>query len=288
MFKLFIIIIIILISIGTKWYHNNYFINELKIPKQYDLTNHNFVVTGANSGLGYDSVIHLLNFNANVYMAGRSKKKLEEAKNLILKDYNLKNNQKLIILDGLDLLSFDKVKSFAKNINDIGLCKEGINGLLNNAGAMIPEIELSIDNNEKLFQINHLSPYLLTKLLEPCLINGAKNKNGIQNDNIARVTFTSSLLNYVGVVDEKAYSYEHRGGNKETARFDRYSDSKLFNTISAIELDKYYIDNNIPIRVNSASPGYVVTELDQNFGSFLKPLLVKIRNSVGRTGSQVK
>ncbi len=103
----------------TKWS-----INEAK-----DLTSKVIIVTGANSGLGYEATKIFASKNATVIMACRSLEKANEAKEAIIEVYEKANLVPMV----LDLGSLKSIKSFA---NEFKSKYNRLDILLNNAGIM--------------------------------------------------------------------------------------------------------------------------------------------------------
>lgn len=77
--------------------------------------------------------------------------------------------QKVTVIP-LDLSTFDSVRTFASKVKEL---TGEIDILINNAGIMIGEAKATQDGLELHMQVNHLGHFLLTLLLEPCLIAAA-------------------------------------------------------------------------------------------------------------------
>ncbi|KAL7500556.1 hypothetical protein ACHAWT_008377 [Skeletonema menzelii] len=138
------------------------------------------VITGASTGLGLESAKRLAAADATIVMTARTDAKGEKAKDQVL-DY-LKarsiNNKEIYVLP-LDLSDFASVKSFPERYEKI-LGSRKIDVLMNNAGAINKDLELSKDGIERTFQSNHLGPFLLTSSLFPYL-----NHNGARVINVS-------------------------------------------------------------------------------------------------------
>ncbi|MFM9281300.1 SDR family NAD(P)-dependent oxidoreductase [Paenibacillus jiagnxiensis] len=117
------------------------------------------VVTGASSGVGAAAAKKLFERGAQVIPVGRSIQRTEKiAKELGVKPYTA------------DFTDLNSVKSLANQLlNDFSR----IDVLANNAGGIPTERGLTVDGNEPIFQVNTLSPFLLTLMLTPHL-----KKNG--------------------------------------------------------------------------------------------------------------
>lgn len=142
------------------------------------------IVTGGNSGIGFETVKHLLGKNAKVYLCTRNS---DRAKSAIdeLKKMNLPGTVEFL---PLDLASLKAIKSFADNY----LSKEKtLDMLFNNAGVMNPTVGAEThDGYELHVGTNSLGHHYLTELLLPALQASAR----ATPDRLPRVCFTSSLV----------------------------------------------------------------------------------------------
>jgi NAD(P)-dependent dehydrogenase (short-subunit alcohol dehydrogenase family) len=130
-----------------------------------DLTGTVALVTGANSGLGFESTKALAAKGAHVIMAARNRAKAEEARTSIVADIP---SASLELID-LDLGSLDSVRAAA---DAVAAAHPRVGILLNNAGLMaMPESRTS-DGFEMQFGVNHLGHWALTARLLPNVIAG--------------------------------------------------------------------------------------------------------------------
>ena len=97
-----------------------------------DVTNKNIVITGANSGIGFESMMVLAKKGANVIMACRSLKRAQNAKEKVLKEYP----NALIDIIEYDQSSFESIDNF---INNLFKKYSKIDVLVCNAGIFHPE-----------------------------------------------------------------------------------------------------------------------------------------------------
>eukprot|EP00984_Skeletonema_dohrnii_P011969 scaffold4817_cov123-Skeletonema_dohrnii-CCMP3373.AAC.3 len=138
-------------------------------PSPGSLAGQVHVITGANTGLGLESAKRLAAAEATIVMTARSDAKGDKAKGQVL-DYLKErsiNNKEIYSLT-LDLSDFESVKSFPERYEKM-LGSRKIDVLMNNAGAINKDFELSKDGIERTFQSNHLGPFLLTSSLFPYL-----------------------------------------------------------------------------------------------------------------------
>lgn len=203
----------------SKWLDNN-------LP---NLDNKNIIVTGANSGLGYECCRALLYKKATIIMACRNKDRANKAKDNLLKEFPNSN----IYIKELDLSSFNSIEDFVKSL-DIN-----VDVLINNAGVYHPKkgsktkegIDLTIGTN-------YFGMYYLNILIE----------NKISNKDIMIIN-VSSITNRYTSLDLNNFE-------------DSYAKSKL--AIAAYTLAKQQENKNKYYLVH---PGISATNIIQNFSS---------------------
>ncbi len=198
-----------------------------------------FIVTGANSGLGYETSKFLLEKGGTVIMCCRDLLKGKNAREELLK-FNYPGNIEIIELDLSDL---NNVRSFAKFIKNKF---EYIDVLINNAGIMAPPKTLSKQNLEIQFAVNHLGHMLLTLELLPLL--NAKNNS--------RVVTVTSGVQYFGKIQ-----WDDLQGTKKYDRWASYAQSKLANVMFGLELNLKLKESNSKTSSILAHPGLARTNL---------------------------
>jgi NAD(P)-dependent dehydrogenase (short-subunit alcohol dehydrogenase family) len=142
------------------------------------------IVTGANSGLGFATSVHLAELGASVIMIARDPVKGQQAVDEVIDRTNNPN----VRLEVVDLGSLEAVRSFAGRLLER---EHRLDVLLNNAGVLLSERQLSVDGLELSFATNVLGPFLLTNLLTPLLARSAP----------ARIVFVSSGGMYTQKLD---------------------------------------------------------------------------------------
>ncbi|WP_372369210.1 SDR family NAD(P)-dependent oxidoreductase [Candidatus Uabimicrobium sp. HlEnr_7] len=121
----------------------------------------NILITGATDGIGTLTAQALAKLNHNIYIHGRSPKKIAETISKVKAESGNNN----IYSYQADLASFSEIKSMAQKIKEDNLL---IDVLINNAGmAGGKERRESKDGLEVCFQVNYLATFLLTHLLLP-------------------------------------------------------------------------------------------------------------------------
>jgi NAD(P)-dependent dehydrogenase (short-subunit alcohol dehydrogenase family) len=200
------------------------------------------IVTGANSGLGYDTALELARAGAEVVIAARNELKgLTAAASIADKVPGAK-----ITFEMLDLASLASVAAFAGRIAD---SHASLDILVNNAGLMaLPKRQTTEDGFETQFGVNYLGHFALTARLQPLLRN-APTPRAVQ---------LSSLVHSAGKID-----FGDLQGPKYSA-FKAYSQSKLAMLIFALELQRRADANGWNLRSTAAHPGLAKSELIAN------------------------
>lgn len=199
-----------------------------------------FIITGANTGLGFETAKALAKRGATVIMACRNMEKAGEA---IKKIREVTKDGELIPLE-LDLASFESIKKFCNIIKEkypIFDC------LINNAGLAVQVNKSTQDNIELHTGTNHIGPFLLTNLL----MDNIKKNN-------SRVVIVSSKMHERASID-----FENFGKFTEKPRKERsnhlYNNSKLMNFYFAKELYKKSVD------VHVCCPGLCNTDFFRDY-----------------------
>lgn len=215
-----------------------------KSYKEVDLDGKVYIVTGCNTGIGFETVKALARMGATVIMACRSIDKANTARSLLLQQLKCATT-KLIVLK-LDLCGFDSVRKFVKSFRELGM---PLHGLINNAGIMTNEITLTQDGFETVITANHLSHFLLTNLLIPDL----EKTSGRVVVLTSALHSTVSKFNFDDIMSQKYYEM-----------FYTYAQSKLANILFAKELHKRMRVRGGRVKVFSVHPGLVRTEVTRH------------------------
>ena len=205
-----------------------------------DLTGKVTIITGANSGLGYEDARALAYKGATVILACRNMEKGEIA----LQQIRRWHSEARVELMQLDLADLASIHNFANEFN--GKYSK-LDILINNAGLMFPPFMTTTDGFELQFGTNHLGHFALTGLLLDHIINTPK----------ARVVNVSSLAHrFFSKID--FYNL-----NAETAynRISAYCQSKLANLLFTFELQRRFKTNRIDAIAVAAHPGLTSTNL---------------------------
>jgi NAD(P)-dependent dehydrogenase (short-subunit alcohol dehydrogenase family) len=197
------------------------------------------VVTGANSGIGFEAAVMLAQRGARVILACRDPGRGHAARDLLLARAPGARAE----LMSLDLSSLSSVRAFAESLR---ASVDGLDVLVNNAGIMaIPRRE-TVDGFEMQIGTNHLGHFALTALLWPLL----RTRHG------ARVVSVSSSAHRIGRID-----LDDLHGRRRYSRWPAYGQSKLANLLFTFELDRRLRTANMPMYAVACHPGYSATNL---------------------------
>jgi NAD(P)-dependent dehydrogenase (short-subunit alcohol dehydrogenase family) len=201
------------------------------------------VVTGANSGIGYETALALAHAGAEVTLAVRSEQKGKEA----VAKIRALSPQANVRLELLDLSKLASVAEFSRRLNAEG---QPLDILINNAGVMmLPQRQLTAEGFEMQFGVNYLGHYALTAQLLSLLRKAPA----------PRVVNLSSLMHRVGKIHFDDLQLE-RGYTPAKA----YAQSKLAPLMFALELQRRSDANGWGLMSNAAHPGIATTELIAN------------------------
>jgi len=183
------------------------------------------IVTGANTGIGFQTALLLARRGCKVVLACRSRSKgmaaVEQINaELASSDATLQKGEASFM--ELDLNSLQSVRSFVQNYTR---SQSPLHILINNAGLNTQGMDTKTDDGlEAHFQVNYLSHFLLTTLLLPLL-----RKSGHTSD-LSRVVNLSSVLHWSGKPDFQELTHKLRS--------DSYGSSKLAMNIFGQELER--------------------------------------------------
>ena len=217
-----------------------------------------FIVTGANSGLGFATTRELARHGAHVIMAVRNATKGEEA----LRTLRAEQPDASLELRPLDLADLDSIHAFATGII---ANRVPVDVLINNAGIMMPPRSLTRQGFESQFGANHLGHFALTGLLLDTLKAGRD----------ARVVTVSSTLHKRGVIH-----FDDLTGERNYSPLAFYAQSKFANAVFGLELDRRLRAGRVPVKSILAHPGYSATNLQSTGPTGLLKLVLKFTNRV--------
>jgi NAD(P)-dependent dehydrogenase (short-subunit alcohol dehydrogenase family) len=204
-----------------------------------DLTGKVAVITGANSGLGFETAKILAAQGAHVVLAVRDAEKGKQAAHEIERAIPPASLEVL----SLDLASLASVHRFAETF---AASHDRLDVLINNAGVMAIPRRVTADGFEMQLGTNHLGHFALTGLLLPLILKTPQ----------ARIVTVSSgahqfgRMNFDDLQSERSYS-----------KWGAYGQSKLANLLFAYELQRKLAAANSGTISVAAHPGYASTNL---------------------------
>ncbi len=204
--------------------------NASRLP---DLSGRTAIVTGANSGIGFQASRQLAAHGARVVLACRDVEAGQAAANAI--------RGGATSVAKLDLASSESVRAFAEAWDG------PLDLLVNNAGLMAPpKLTMTADGFERQFGTNHLGHFMLTGLLLPALsASGA-----------GRVVTVASIAHHGGTETVLDGNVGESYNAQKT-----YSNSKLANLLFALELHRELTAHGLPVTSTAAHPGVSATGL---------------------------
>ena len=209
------------------------------------------IVTGSNTGLGYDNARALAARGAKVVMAVRDTAKGEEAAARIRK---LTPGAEVTV-HKLDLGSLTSVRTAGA---ELAAAHPRIDLLINNAGVMYPPKSTTADGFELQFGTNHLGHFALTGLLL---------KNLLPVDN-SRVVVVASIAHKIKAkIDFDDLHWEKRSYDKVAS----YGQSKLANLMFAYDLQRRLAAAKAKTIAVAAHPGVAATELSRHVPGYELP-----------------
>lgn len=220
-----------------------------------DQTGKTFLVTGANTGLGFEAARVLAEKGARVLLGCRSEEKAFAAIEQIM-EKTPAANLNFIRLDQADLASVEDAAAMVSQ-------ESRLDGLINNAGIMVPPYELTKDGFESQFGVNHLGTFALTLRLLDKL---AEQKN-------SRIVITSSLAHRAGKIH-----FDDISAAKNYSAFGRYTQSKLANLMFMHELNLRLKKKKSSTIAVACHPGIASTELGRHLPVPLRVVVLPLFN----------
>jgi len=221
---------------------NNDYWTYSDIPDQ---TGRIAIVTGANSGIGYETARALAKKGAIVIMACRNMEKANEAADRIRSEHP---SGEIVVLR-LDLGDLDSIHVFVDKFENQ---YDRLDLLINNAGIMHPPYGKTKQGFESQFGVNHLGHFALTGLLLDKMMCTPQS----------RVVTVSSVGHRIGRID-----FENLNAEKGYSANKAYCQSKLANLQFTYELQRRLQAVGSKTIATAAHPGWTETNLQQNSGA---------------------
>jgi NAD(P)-dependent dehydrogenase (short-subunit alcohol dehydrogenase family) len=223
------------------------------------------VVTGANTGIGFETAKVLAERGATVVLAVRDVDKGKQAVARIAAAAPGAD----VTVQRLDLTSLDSVRAAADELR-VGHAR--IDLLINNAGVMYPPKSTTLDGFELQLGTNHLGHFAFTGLLLDRLLPVEGS----------RVVTVSSIAHRIQArVDFEDLQWERRPYSRVAA----YGQSKLANLLFTYELQHRLADRGSSVAV-AAHPGIAATELMRNSPAFGRTVVTMISPLISQSADR--
>lgn len=210
-----------------------------------DQTDRVAIVTGANSGIGFETARVLASKGATTVMACRNLQKAGPKADEILAAHPDANVEVM----ELDLADLESVRRFAESFR---AKHSRLDLLINNAGIMVPPYGKTAQGFETQFGVNHLGHFALTGSLIDLLTKTPGS----------RIVNVSSIAHFVGAIAFSDLNWE-KGYKAQPA----YGQSKLANLLFTYELQRRLAAAGKDTLAVAAHPGWTETNLQENAGS---------------------
>lgn len=210
----------------------------------------NVLITGGNSGIGYEMALALARQGDHVIIAARGEQKSQDAVARIRAAVPGAQIESL----PLDLADFASVDRFA----DAALNKMPvIDVLILNAGLYTLKLGTLANGYESMMGVMHFGHFRLVQHLLPAVQAAAQG----------RIVVTSSMMHQLGRIDEASFTdpSRHRSG------MHAYGQAKLANLLFTRELARRL--KNTGVTVNAFHPGAVATDIYRQLPGFMQPLI---------------
>ena len=206
------------------------------------------LVTGGTNGIGKATAQALAQMGATVVIVGRNAQRTSQVVEEIRTASGNKNVDSLVA----DLSSQQEVRRLA---NEFKSKYSHLHVLINNAGAVFMQRQLSVDGIEMTFALNHLASFLLTNLL----LDTIKASAPARIINVSSDAHASGKIEFDNLQGERDYSPR------------AYENSKLANILFTMELARRL--EGTGVTVNALHPGFVATGFAKNNGKVIAALV---------------
>jgi len=215
-----------------------------------DLRGKTALVTGANSGIGFEASVTLAGLGAEVVMVARDKAKGEAA----VAEVTRRSGRAPA---GLLLCDFSSQGSIRDLAREYRAAHSRLDILINNAGGVSTKRRVTADGIEQTFAVNHLGYFLLTNLLLDRVVASAPS----------RIVNVASVGHFRGTLDFEDIGFANGGYSVMNA----YARSKLANVLFTRELAQRLAKKSVT--VTCMHPGAVATNIWAGAPGWARPVL---------------
>ena len=216
-----------------------------------------FLITGANSGVGFEAARILLSKDAKVVMLNRSAERSERAIAKLKEEFGADFQVSAVLMD---LASLDSVRKAAAEVLDT---VPRIDALIANAAiAQVPSQKLTVDGFESMLATNHYGHFLLAGLLF-----------GRIEESKGRIVVVSSLGYKMGI---KTIQFDDMNWDDNYHQNKTYSHSKLAQMMFAYELQDRLVAHDSDVEVLVCHPGSSNTSLIETSGNSITKAMFRL------------
>jgi len=233
-----------------------------------DLSSKTAVVTGGDSGLGYEVARALAYRGASVVIANRNETSGQRAAKQIAQETGAR-----IEAMHLDLGSLASVRAFASECRQ--KLPSGLDLLINNGGIGGPS-KMTADGFELVFEVDYLGHFLLTELMLPSLRAAAASRGGARMVNVASGAHENACESAGWPADcFKDWTYlpppmvpvknvtVHTKSGVVTQRSSSYGIAKFLNIQHAAAVARR--EERAGVQAFSLTPGFALTSMTQHY-----------------------
>lgn len=221
-----------------------------------DMTGKTCLITGANSGIGFETAKGLAAMGAELILVCRDKIRGDEARKCIIAETG--NARVDLVIADMSLMA--SVRELADQINRD---YSQLHVLINNAGVMLSKRQLTSEGYEMQYAVHHLGPFLLTHLL----------LDKLKASSPARIINVTSKMHTMNTID-----FDNLQAEKKFGPFKTYAASKLANIMFTYSLAERL--DGTGVTVNCLHPGVIAS----NIGS--TPGFIKVFMKSPRKGAE--
>ena len=219
------------------------------------------LITGGTNGIGKSTAQDLARIGATVIIVGRDAQKTSR----VVKEIRAASGNKNVGSILADLSSEQDVRRLADEFKGK---YSHLHVLINNAGAVFMQRQLSVDGIEMTFALNHLAGFLLTNLL----LDTLKASAPARIINVSSGAHTTGKIEFDNLQAERGYSPRV------------YENSKLANILFTMELARRL--EGTGVTVNALHPGFTSTGFAKNNGKVIAALVSIFAPLVARSSAK--
>jgi retinol dehydrogenase-13 len=220
---------------------------------QDDFNGRLVVITGATSGIGYVTAREYASHGANLLVINRNEEKTLNLREEINRDFDVEFDYMLA-----DFAHISEVKKVGEELANSDL---NIDVFIHNAGVYLPERTISNDGLEMVFQVDHLSSFILNYLLKDKLKAQQKCRIILVNSEGHRFAILGLKLDDLNWV-KRRYSGLKSYGSAKTAQL-----------LTMIKFNEYFQKSGV--KINAMHPGNVKTNMGEESGGLFQRIFIE-------------